>query len=121
MISGSGTIRASWRPISPEKTACAFRASLFLKTDVQERGPQDMTGLMKTDFDIRADQQTLSRIDRLEKIQTAFRIFDGVKRLHRFLAGADIFSVLPFGFHFLDMGAVPEHDPAEFERWPGCR
>ena len=79
-----------------------------------------MTGLMKTDFDIRTDQQTLSRINGLEKIQTPFRIFDGVQGLHRFLAGTDILPVLPFGFHFLDMGAVPQHDPAEFKGGPGA-
>ena len=74
-----------------------------------------MSGRMKTDFNVRAEQQTLFRIDGLKKIQTAFRIFDRVQGLHLFLAGTDILPVLPLGFHLLDMSAVTKHDPAELK------
>jgi hypothetical protein len=72
-----------------------------------------MSGVPKTKVDIRAERDIGIPLNGLEIFEAGLGIFQGIKRLYRFLTGAEFFSGLPFRVHLLDMGAILEHDPAK--------
>ncbi|OPZ61047.1 MAG: hypothetical protein BWY87_00070 [Deltaproteobacteria bacterium ADurb.Bin510] len=84
---------------------------------LQDAGTQDVAGVFEACLHAGTDVEAVVGLLGVQVVDAFLSVFGGVERHHLLVLLTAVLAVLPFGFDFLDVGRIEQHDLAQVGGW----